>query len=851
MVQSETAGRQAFSRGLFREQDRSGHGLFRSPEQGGVTERYQVSGVNDPEEIRAEQTADQVMGGLFRGADARASGGGDGIFREASAPGAEGGPAELSSADLSEPGSALPSDLQQSMGESMGTDFSDVRVHTGPGADRASEQISARAFTRGRDVYFRDGAYDPSSQEGQHLIAHELAHVASGAEGLHRVPDWWRRLRGQGAQPASGTPGQTSGTQNNSNANQQNAQSTVDPNAAVDVMTASPGSLIKEQAPRVEEWAAGKKTAFEGAVNTQVLEGLKKKYVAKTEAATETDMSADKIKADEMGQQLDDMDKYIKKLDEGAKGKGVVAEIKTAYQSAKTSLETAVNGVRKDIVEVGKNVNEGLNATRSAPVSDAVKAMVKDPAFEKFKDAVNALRTSRASGGNFEIGEEASKNNMGSKSAGVSLESKQRAAGLKVTGKRGETLSKVSQGLSAVGGAASELGESAGGLASATTDHIEGGKIDEKFKGLDELKKKKEEAEADAEAAQGNEKKKTEAKEAAAKFEENKKAKAEAEEAAAKTASDRAEAAQGITEGVGETMAGIGGAVDTFSNSREAAIQRKQDMNAKNAMRAIAKQLERTVPAGVLGNASEERHKRIKAVCDRVKGRKFSGTGEDDGMTDLISGAMEDGIQPNLTVDQKRMLENLQMLEASRSSSKNAAKKMRKEAVFSSMDAFGSLLRGAGSITSGLGGILGSSIAGIVGAVLSLVGAIFGKIGAVRSAMSSEEGEGSEEDETQRKMEASKGAIKQMAQLPELAPAEWTDITAAGKGERASPVHRDKMDIAEQYAGVFFSIQASNVNISDILYAVEKGEFGKDLGGGQTKSAEDSMKDMYENLSMS
>lgn len=56
-------------------------------------------------------------------------------------------------------------------------DFSGVRVHDGPNADAAARSIGARAFTMGRDLVFRAGAYAPASVEGQRLLAHELAHV--------------------------------------------------------------------------------------------------------------------------------------------------------------------------------------------------------------------------------------------------------------------------------------------------------------------------------------------------------------------------------------------------------------------------------------------------------------------------------------------------------------------------------------------------------------------------------------------------------------------------------------------------------------------------------------------------
>ena len=53
----------------------------------------------------------------------------------------------------------------------------DVRIHTGPKAVSACEEINARDFTVGNHVAFNFGEYDPESPEGQHVLAHELAHV--------------------------------------------------------------------------------------------------------------------------------------------------------------------------------------------------------------------------------------------------------------------------------------------------------------------------------------------------------------------------------------------------------------------------------------------------------------------------------------------------------------------------------------------------------------------------------------------------------------------------------------------------------------------------------------------------
>jgi len=80
-------------------------------------------------------------------------------------------------------GQTLDTAIQQKMGEAMGADFSDVRVHTGGESNQLNEQLGARAFTTGRDVFFRDGEYNPGSSSGQELIAHELTHVVQQGSG--------------------------------------------------------------------------------------------------------------------------------------------------------------------------------------------------------------------------------------------------------------------------------------------------------------------------------------------------------------------------------------------------------------------------------------------------------------------------------------------------------------------------------------------------------------------------------------------------------------------------------------------------------------------------------------------
>ncbi|MCA9978712.1 MAG: DUF4157 domain-containing protein, partial [Anaerolineales bacterium] len=74
-------------------------------------------------------------------------------------------------------GQRLDTDLQQSMGQAMGADFSDVKIHTDARSHQLNQSIQAKAFTTGQDVFFRQGEYNPKSKDGQALIAHELTHV--------------------------------------------------------------------------------------------------------------------------------------------------------------------------------------------------------------------------------------------------------------------------------------------------------------------------------------------------------------------------------------------------------------------------------------------------------------------------------------------------------------------------------------------------------------------------------------------------------------------------------------------------------------------------------------------------
>ena len=74
-------------------------------------------------------------------------------------------------------GQNLDAFTQSQMSRGIGADFSNVKVHTDSNAIQMNQQLNAKAFTNGSDIYFNQGQYNPQSSEGKHLLAHELTHV--------------------------------------------------------------------------------------------------------------------------------------------------------------------------------------------------------------------------------------------------------------------------------------------------------------------------------------------------------------------------------------------------------------------------------------------------------------------------------------------------------------------------------------------------------------------------------------------------------------------------------------------------------------------------------------------------
>ncbi|WP_292391189.1 DUF4157 domain-containing protein [Methanosarcina sp. UBA5] len=63
----------------------------------------------------------------------------------------------------------------------------DIAINDDVGLEQEADEMGAKAFTMGQDVFFRQGTYEPGSREGQELIAHELTHVVKQSGGCRSL----------------------------------------------------------------------------------------------------------------------------------------------------------------------------------------------------------------------------------------------------------------------------------------------------------------------------------------------------------------------------------------------------------------------------------------------------------------------------------------------------------------------------------------------------------------------------------------------------------------------------------------------------------------------------------------
>jgi len=80
-------------------------------------------------------------------------------------------------------GSGLPHQSKQRFESAFGADLSAVRIHNELQHNQVARSLNAKAFTVGSDIFFSQGRYQPGSQKGDRLLAHELMHVLQQSSG--------------------------------------------------------------------------------------------------------------------------------------------------------------------------------------------------------------------------------------------------------------------------------------------------------------------------------------------------------------------------------------------------------------------------------------------------------------------------------------------------------------------------------------------------------------------------------------------------------------------------------------------------------------------------------------------
>lgn len=147
----------------------------RSRSQPTIQAKLTVGATNDPLEHEADRIADQVMRAPSNSAVSPVPP----RIQRFSGHSAVGGDTAPASVDrvLASSGRPLEPALRNDMEHRFSYDFSSVRVHSNAAAEQSAEDVSADAYTVGRNIVFGAGRFTPGTSEGRRLIAHELTHV--------------------------------------------------------------------------------------------------------------------------------------------------------------------------------------------------------------------------------------------------------------------------------------------------------------------------------------------------------------------------------------------------------------------------------------------------------------------------------------------------------------------------------------------------------------------------------------------------------------------------------------------------------------------------------------------------
>jgi hypothetical protein len=138
--------------------------------------------VNQPGD-RYEQEADRLSGAVMRMADP-----GPVLQRVAQNTPAPSKAPPIVDDTLRSSGQPLDRQTRGFMEARFRQDFGQVRIHTDALAAESAQSVQAKAYTVGSQIVFGAGQYQPTSDAGRRLLAHELVHtIQQGATAVSRV----------------------------------------------------------------------------------------------------------------------------------------------------------------------------------------------------------------------------------------------------------------------------------------------------------------------------------------------------------------------------------------------------------------------------------------------------------------------------------------------------------------------------------------------------------------------------------------------------------------------------------------------------------------------------------------
>jgi LysM repeat protein len=147
------------------------HAISASTMQRALQRKPVAGSVDDPLEHEADRVADHVMRAPGRAPSIGSATKQVSLKRDAGAT-----PVAVDDV-LDSSGEPLAAPLRNFFEPRFGCDLGGVRIHANSNAASAARSLGAAAFTYGSDIAFAAGRYQPRSDDGQRLLAHELTHV--------------------------------------------------------------------------------------------------------------------------------------------------------------------------------------------------------------------------------------------------------------------------------------------------------------------------------------------------------------------------------------------------------------------------------------------------------------------------------------------------------------------------------------------------------------------------------------------------------------------------------------------------------------------------------------------------